>query len=168
MAEPAKAPYEGYMVYRVYHKKQARFMAVLVSPGHRTTIAYAKYNLETHLRRKLKPGCQAHHKDEYQMNDDVSNLEEKLGTQHMEDHRRGARRKFVLLDCLVCGVEFLVEYRQTHLGKRSEQISTACSKRCARRKHPSGTAQVVKRLIWLSRSEEADFRACLSGSGPAS
>lgn len=84
---PALSPYEGYTLYKTFHKSEKRYLAVLVKPEHRTTISYGKYMLETSLGRKLREGYETHHRDENKLNDAVSNLEEKLGTLHSAEHK---------------------------------------------------------------------------------
>ena len=153
MAEIAQVPYEGYTVYRVFHRKQGRFMAVLVSKEHRTTIAWAKYVLEVHLGRKLHPGFQAHHKDENRLNDLVSNLEEKNGLEHLKDHQENMGQLWLLLDCPVCGREFWVEERETHFAKKKGQTSTCCSRSCGAKKHRSTEVQAIKAAKRFTISE---------------
>ena len=89
---PAKAPYVGFTLYKVFHKTEGRFFAVLVRKPFRTTIAYGKYVLETTLGRKLRPGHHAHHKDEVKTNDVVSNLEEKAIPEHLSEHNQSPIR----------------------------------------------------------------------------
>lgn len=150
MREIAKPPYDGYTMYRVFHKKENRYFAVLVSPNHRTTIAYAKYVLETHLGRKLRGGHQTHHRDENTTNDVISNLEEKLKEKHLKDHGDALTRKGVILDCPVCGREFTVEYRQTHWGKKQGERTT-CSRPCSRKPSRNNDVQVIKREVRLAK-----------------
>lgn len=152
MSEIAKTPYDGYTVYRVKDKKQDRYLAVLVSPNHRTTIAYAKYVLETHLGRKLKIGHHAHHKNENKRNDDISNLEEKEYRVHRIDHDSEKTRKYVRLDCPVCGKEFICEYRLTHWCSSTRQ-RTACSMKCRRKKSRTDNEQVIKETLFLKKKE---------------
>jgi hypothetical protein len=154
MSEIAKSPYNGYTMYRVFHKKEKRYFAVLVSPNHRTTIASAKYVLETHLGRKLKDGYQAHHKDENKTNDVISNLEEKLKEAHIRDHNEDKVRKCVVLDCPVCGKEFTVEYRQTHWVKK-KGTRTACSRSCGMKPSKTSEVQIIKKEVYLSRFASA-------------
>ena len=135
MSEQAQHPYSGYTVYRVLDKKQSRFLAVLVSEQHRTTIAYAKYVLETHLGRTLKLGYEAHHRDEDHTNDTIENLEEVEKNNHRERHTHG--QTMVSGTCSYCGVTFQRE-------KRNARLMRYCGRPCwrlARKgKQPSGFA----------------------------
>lgn len=157
MSEIAKTPYDGYTVYRVRDKKQDRFLAVLVSPNHRTTIAYAKYVLETHLGRKLKPGHQAHHKNEDKWNDELSNLEEKEYKVHRIDHDADKTRKYILIDCPVCEIEFICEYRQSHWGSKRGSRTT-CSMKCGRKPSKTQDEQVINKTLFLKKEERPDKR----------
>lgn len=105
MSEKAKLPYEGYFLYRVFDKKQERYLAVLFSTSHRTTIAYAKYVLEVHLGRKLNHNCEAHHKDENFANDSIDNLEELERGEHVKRHAKG--QTMVSGVCLYCESPFV-------------------------------------------------------------
>lgn len=85
----AQHPYSGYRLYKVFHKREGRYYAVLFrSNSDRTTIAWAKYVLEVKLGRKLRDGYEAHHRDENPLNDEGSNLEESERSAHKRHHGR--------------------------------------------------------------------------------
>lgn len=165
MSTLAGNPYTGYTLYKVLHKKENRYMAILVSPNHRTTIAYAKYVLETSLGRKLRDGFQAHHRDEDTLNDEVYNLEEKHKDRHRADHNAVLKARYLLIECPVCFKEALIPYRQTHWGKRTG-TRTTCSRKCgAMRTGKPDT--VVKKELWLTIKEVKDYSLESSGSSGA-
>lgn len=143
-------PYEGYTIYKIFHKKEKRYYAVLVSASSRTTIAYAKYVLETHLRRKLLPGHHAHHKDGDKTNDDIYNLEEKEAAIHRYDHIKKRRKRCVITRCPACKKKFLIEYRQTHWGKKIGN-NTRCSKKCGR--YFANSVQRIEMELMLTAEE---------------
>lgn len=121
MPEKAPAPYIGYKVYRVFHKKEGRYFAVLVSRDHRTTIAYAKYSLEISLGRKLKLNHEAHHKDGDHTNDVIDNLEEIERPEHVKRHARG--QTMISGVCLHCGQPFV-------RPKRNARAMKYCTRTC--------------------------------------
>lgn len=143
---PAEKPYQDYRLYKIFHKREGRFYAVLVKPGHRTTISLAKYILEVHLGRRLQHGFHAHHKDDCKTNDVPRNLEEKMGSEHSRQHNLKKGRKYAVLDCPRCGREFRKEFRQTHFIKKNGQTLTFCSRACTGGKPLTGKTQAVKRF----------------------
>ena len=125
MPEIGTPPYSGYTVYRVLHKRLGRHLAVLVSLDHRTSMAYARYALEPHLGRKLRRGCEAHHRNDDRMDDaDLTNLEEKPKAAHRHDHEGKRQSRYVLIVCPGCGREFWIQYLSSIIGARNRGAGT--------------------------------------------
>lgn len=122
MSEPAHKPYEGYKVYRVFHKQMGRWMACLVSESHRTTMSYARYVMATKLGRRLERWEQVDHINNDKLDDSIDNLQILTQADNLSKSRRF--RSYVKRTCPVCLVEFLVEIRQIR-GPIS-----CCSRRC--------------------------------------
>lgn len=156
-------PYSRYLVYKVFHKREGRYFAVLFSIKHRTTIAWAKYVLEVSLRRKLRAGYQAHHKDKDKTNDAIDNLQEKLGREHQREHFDNCKARYVALDCPYCHKEFVVEYNQTHWGKRRGE-ATHCSRPCATRRKGASSDQKIKRTLFLTKVEYMTLRSSVAAA----
>lgn len=74
MASPAEHPFDGYTLYVLYHKREGRNMAQLVSKEHRTTMSYARYLYSVKEGRMLSKLEQVDHIDNDKTNDAVENL----------------------------------------------------------------------------------------------
>ena len=122
MSEPARKPYEGYKVYKVFHKQMGRWMACLVSPTHRTTISYARYVMATKLGRPLEKWEQVDHINNDRSDDSVGNLQILTQADNLSKSRR--HKSYVKRTCPVCLVEFLLEVRQI------KGPTSCCSRRC--------------------------------------
>lgn len=87
MAKLAKHPYLGYKLYKVWHKNEKRWFAVLFkSKADRTTVAYAKYLLEVREGKRLGKAIVAHHKDEVKINDVDTNIKKMKRGKHNAHH----------------------------------------------------------------------------------
>ncbi len=71
----AQAPYTGFTVYKVFHRKTGRYYACLRSAGRDKTIAWAKYVYETSTGQLVPPGLTVDHVDEDKTNDAFTNLQ---------------------------------------------------------------------------------------------
>jgi hypothetical protein len=130
---PATYPYEGYRVYKVYHKRIDRYMAILFeSNERRTSTAWAKYVYETHHKVKLPKGQQVDHRDENRLNDDISNLQVLTKKDNIEKNvATRPPRKTVDLVCPVCQQTFTRRIGQTNLVPcRKNQRRVFCSRVC--------------------------------------
>lgn len=88
MARLAKHPYKGYKLYKVWHKKERRWFAVLFkSSKDRTTVAYAKYLLEVREGKRLGKSIHAHHVDENKTRDVQDNIKKVKGNKHNALHQ---------------------------------------------------------------------------------
>ena len=130
MPEDASHPWSGYRLYKVFHKDQKRWYAQLVSPSHRTTVAWARYVMAVHLKRHLNDDEHVDHIDEDKTNDDISNLQIMSNAENSAKHREhhDIRREMVTLTCPTCGNEFTRQRHRTHLSKGGKPSN--CSRRC--------------------------------------
>jgi hypothetical protein len=129
----ASPPFEGYRLYKVFHKNEQRQYACLVKDSEeRTTISYARYLMSVSLGRLLLSDEHVDHIDNNKLNDAIENLQILTPEENMrkENSLRGV--KTAVLTCPSCGKEFEREFKNTHLGK-GEGSYTACSRQCSGR-----------------------------------
>lgn len=134
MAIDAQHPWLGYKLYEVYHSKEDRWYAQLVSVDHRTTTALARYRLSVKLGRKLLKTEQVDHIDEDRCNDSVDNLQVLTPVENRQKFQalRGIEKSTVQLRCAVCGTLFKRPYNgKGGIGWKIKQgYSLACSREC--------------------------------------
>lgn len=127
-------PFEDYTAYKVWHKKEGRYMVNLVSETKRTTISYAKYLLSIHKKRWLNKEEEVDHINGDKSDDRIENLQ--ILTKKENNLKRlkelGITRKMVEFKCGTCEEVFVREYNQTHLVKKANK-STYCSRKCSSR-----------------------------------
>jgi hypothetical protein len=125
--------YDGYRVYGPYGSK--RKIMVLVSPGHRTTMSYARYLMSIHLGRELTSDEEVDHIDDDYSNDVIGNLQVLTSAQNRDkQNRRRLEQSLVTLTCPECGKER--QRRNTHLRASSGSARpSCCSRSCAGRYH---------------------------------
>ena len=131
MRVDSELPFQDYVCYKVFHRKQQRWYVQLVhQSGKRTTITYAKFLMSISVGRILQRHEEVDHKDENKLNDVVSNLQILTKNENIEKHVKTLthRRALVELECPCCGKNFVREKRQTHLSKGGKR--TFCSKKC--------------------------------------
>ena len=80
VGKEAKYPYNGYYLYKVFHKKEKRNYAVLVPKDKslglkRHTISFARYLVSTNLKRFLTKDEEVDHIDNDSLNDVIENLQ---------------------------------------------------------------------------------------------
>lgn len=133
----AEFPYDDYWLYIVYHRKENRRMANLVSKTDnsiRTTISYARYLISVHLKRILERNEHVDHIDNNKMNDELCNLqilspeENKL---KQEIHNSIVNPKSVTLKCSSCGILFEYPARNHRFHSKHGQQKFHCSRKCS-------------------------------------
>lgn len=128
MTRLAKHPYKGYKLYKVFHKKEGRYYAVLYkSSTDRTTVAYAKYKAEVRAGKHLGKLVEAHHVDENKTRDKLDNIEVCSFARHGRRHRAKERWMIDAL-CSVCQQEIYKPYRGC-LPRQCKQY-LSCSRKC--------------------------------------
>ena len=126
----ANALYDGYAVYGPYGSK--RKIVVLVSPGHRTTMSYARYLMSLHLGRELTDDEEVDHVDDDCMNDVIENLQILTPEENRaKQNRLRLQRSLVTLVCPECGKEFTRPRRYTHLSPAKSTAPSCCSRSCS-------------------------------------
>lgn len=125
----AKKPYKGYKLYKVYHKKEERYYAVLFKTNNdRTTVAWAKYLAEIKVGRKLGRDWHVHHKDENRINDTPGNLKICSPKVHSKEHKF-THKWLVKARCAFCRDKFCRVFRGIR-SKFGERKFYYCSKDC--------------------------------------
>lgn len=123
--------FEGYIIYKQWHKKEGRYYAIMRNPTtrHRTSVSWAKYIMSIHLGRKLDPITETvDHINNDKTDDRLENLQLLTKTENIAKSAKG--KTLVTLNCPECGQEFTREKRQTHLTK-GRGVRTFCSRKCA-------------------------------------
>ncbi len=119
--------FEGYRVYKVWHKKQKRWYAILYVKGHTTTMSWARYTMTLHLGKMIDSTLEVDHINGDRSDDRVENLQL---LDHAANARKSARPKtLVTLVCPYCKKDFTRPRNNTHLVKGGNP--THCSRRCA-------------------------------------
>jgi hypothetical protein len=126
--------YDGYRIYGPYGKR--RKIIVLVSPGHRTTMSYARYLMSLNLGRELTPEEEVDHIDNDCTNDAIENLQILTPKQNSDKENATRTRDLVTLTCPECDVEFTRDRRNTNLRSKPRSTSpSCCSRSCASSYH---------------------------------
>ena len=122
--------YDGYTVYGPYGSK--RKIVVLVSPGHRTTMYYARYLMSLHVGRELTDDEEVDHVDDDYTNDVIENLQILTPEQNREKQNRlRLQRSLVTLTCPECRREFTRPRRDTNLRPGGPESPSCCSRSCS-------------------------------------
>lgn len=126
--------YDGYAIYGPYGTQ--RKIVVLVSPGHRTTMSYARYLMSLHIGRELTPEEEVDHVDDDHTNDVIENLQILTPEQNREKQNRLRRRRsLVTLTCPECRADFTRPRRNTNLRSHGSPSPSCCSRSCAASYH---------------------------------
>ena len=129
MPRLAKHPYEGYKLYKVWHRKEQRWFAVLVKTKHdRTTVAYAKYLLEVRVGKRLGKKIHAHHKDGVKTRDVTSNIKKLTHSKHNTLHNKKEKHWRICGRCSNC--RKYIDKRYRGCLPRTTKRYFYCSKSC--------------------------------------
>ena len=120
----AATPFEGYTLYKVYHRRQGRWYAQLVrNKTNRTTMSFARYLMCVKLGRVLEKHETVDHIDNDKTNDWIENLQLLPLVENIRKAAKPAQMKS--LNCAHCGVEF-------NIPKRNAKFRRGyCSPLCA-------------------------------------
>lgn len=122
--------FDGYTVYGPYGSQ--RKMVALVSPGHRTTMSYARYLMSLHIGRELTEEEEVDHIDDDCTNDAIENLQILTPEQNRGKQSRFRReRAYVTLTCPECDQEFTRRRNDTSLRPGRSENPSCCSRSCA-------------------------------------
>lgn len=119
--------------YGPYIGKDGRYRVFIVDKeGNKKTISYPRMIMETFLKRSLMLNEDVHHIDGDVSNNDISNLEVKLHTEHCREHST----KYIdqlIVKCVWCGNEFILTPMQQRrrFSNRNIKKGPFCSRRCS-------------------------------------
>lgn len=126
-------PYNDFIGYKVFHKKEGRWFVCLVNKKtkQRTSKSLARFLVETQLGRKLKKSEHVDHVDGNKTNDTISNLQ--VLSQAENNRKSVIERKVtskpVRLRCPVCLVSF--ERPPNFVNSKIKKgKAPCCSRRC--------------------------------------
>jgi len=115
-----------------YLRSDGRQHMTYFHKGKKTSISYAKYLMEQHLKRKLTIKEVVHHKDGNPLNNVFSNLEIKTRAKHSSDHVFKYPEKNEL-QCFWCKRIFIINRKQMSNRMRESRRGKKgpfCSKSC--------------------------------------
>jgi hypothetical protein len=121
-------------IYGPYVGKDKRSRCVIVHDNGRiTTKSYPRLIMEAHLGRSLLPEEDVHHLDEDVTNNDISNLEIILHTEHCREHSLKYTGD-IFVQCVYCGEKFALTPKQQSSRKRElnrGKHGPFCSRTCS-------------------------------------
>jgi hypothetical protein len=124
----------GYKIYGPYGSR--RKMVALVSPGHRTTMSYARHLMSVSIGRELTADEEVDHIDDDCTNDVIGNLQILTPAQNKAKQDRLRREKsLVTLTCPQCKEDFTRPRRYTKLRSGSPGGESCCSRSCSASYH---------------------------------
>ena len=117
-------PYENYWMYKVFHRVEGRYYAILIAKDDwkkRTSRSYAKYLYETTHKINLGKGLTIDHINDDRTDDRIENLQILSGGDNV---RKSLSKPPITLICNFCKKEFKRK-RNIHNRERSY-----CTKSC--------------------------------------
>lgn len=121
-------------VYGPYVGKDNRSRVVLVhNDDTKQTMSYPRYIIQEYLGATLEDYEDVHHIDGNVKNNDITNLEVVLKSNHVREHSLKYRDD-VYVNCFYCNVEFILTPKQQSERFRSANKGKAgpfCSKSCS-------------------------------------
>lgn len=123
--------FEEYKVYKVWHKKEGRWFAILfANEKNRTSMSWARYQMCLHLGRRLDRSETVDHIDGDKTNDDISNLQILSLADNIK--KSAKQPEMITLTCPYCGKVFQRRKKNTNLVPYRSHIKTmSCSRHCA-------------------------------------
>lgn len=131
MAEPAQAPFEGYTLYVVFHKKEQRRYACLVdrARAHRITVSYARYLMSVHLGRILEKTEHVDHVNDDCLDDRIDNFQLLTPLENAAKYAKLLETRRVSLVCPICEQQFVRKLKIVNKTRR-EGRQLCCSRVC--------------------------------------
>ena len=119
--------YHWFTIYKVYHKKAWRYMAILVNnlTKKKRSMSWAKYIYTDYYNKEIPKWVQIDHIDWNKLNDDVSNLQELSQKKNIQKAfiELWLEEKQFELECPICWTIF---YRTK---QRIRDLNTQCCSR---------------------------------------
>lgn len=115
-------PFTGFNGYKVFHKKEGRWLVILRDPINKkhTTISHARYLMSVKLGRRLTPNESVDHINNNRVDDRIENLQILTPLENTLKSNVKIIRDFI---CPIC--------RKPFTRKRNPAIQTpACSRSC--------------------------------------
>ena len=119
-------------IEKIVSKGQYKYAVVKNHPK-RTKNGYVLLHriiMENYLGRLLEDDEIVHHLDYNKLNNKLSNLELMLSIEHVKLHMKDKVRKYVLLKCPWCNIEFELPQNNSFLIKKGKYPCSCCSKSC--------------------------------------
>lgn len=119
---------KGYKSVYINKNREQRMMAYLVkNDGSKTTISYAKYLYTSYYKCDVDKDCQVDHINGDKTDDRIENLQ--IITRQYNIKKDHKIKEMVLLQCPICGKEFLFEKRNL-----KSHPNPCCSRQCGGKK----------------------------------
>jgi hypothetical protein len=123
------------VVYGPYvSKEDGRSRCVIVHEnGHKQTISYPRMLVESYLGVSLADNEDVHHIDGDVSNNDISNLEVVLKSQHVREHSIKYKED-IFVPCYYCGINITLtpaKQSQRSRDKSRGKVGPFCSRRCS-------------------------------------
>ena len=115
-------------VVACYEKMGEPYIRVRLSDGR--VLREHRFIMEQAIGRRLEPWKHVHHKDENKRNNALSNLEIKLNTDHVREHRPVAEKAELI--CPMCQMSFLRTKRYLRSKRKQGHTTFYCSNSCSR------------------------------------
>lgn len=130
----AETPFDGYYLYKVFHRGEQRYYANLVpidrgSGLRRHTISYARYLMSVKLGRELTKEEQVDHIDNDKTNDTIDNLQILTVQENNRKALVGLTKRVVDFKCPSCGRVFT--RLATESISKKNKVFYSCSRSCS-------------------------------------
>lgn len=128
--ESAKYPYENFYIYKVFHNREKRTYANLVSKYDKTrkTISYARYLMSTNVGRILSDDEEVDHINNDKSDDRIENLQILSKYDNIKKNNELVGRMYVELICPICKKHFELPKNRSFIQKGGSY--NCCSKEC--------------------------------------
>lgn len=147
-----------------YLRKQDNRKVVIIqfTNGEKTTKSYARYLLEQHLNRELKPSEDADHINENKTDDRIENLRVISHSENITSFSKNNRtRKYYNFNCPYCGKKCIKPMNYVKHNWKRGMNGPFCGKSCARQFNIGDMSKLENELDLKSNGNNS-----LVGSSP--
>jgi len=128
----ALPPFSEYRLYKVFHKKENRWQAVLVGKNDRTTLSYARYLMSVHLGRILDKSEHVDHINGDKTDDRIENFQILTPKENrLKYNALDCPTELVKLKCPICGIDFSRSKSRAYQAIHKDK-DQCCSRKCAK------------------------------------